>query len=115
MLNGGRCDTKRNTRPTARRPGRPCWGLLLAVGLCACGGTELDGVGGVPLVTLEACHELGGTPLFDPGDGRPLESSCPEGLGLLGVFDEPFFGSDGGLCCGSPDAVAPVDAFEREL
>lgn len=75
--------------------------LALATWAVACGGGN-DGlsVNGQPLVTLEECRELGGSPLFDPDDGRPVQESCPEGLSFLGEFEEPFFGTDGGLCCG---------------
>jgi hypothetical protein len=78
-----------------------CLTLALAAWVVACGG-ERDGlsVNGQPLVTLEECGEIGGSPLFDPDDGRPVELSCPEGLSFLGEFEEPFFGTDGGLCCG---------------
>jgi hypothetical protein len=62
-----------------------------------------------PLLTIEECGEVGGTPLFDPADERPLAASCPDGLGFLGVFEEPFFGTDGGICCGGPDATNGAD------
>ena len=80
---------------------RLCLVFGLAASAVACGGSN-DGlsVNGQPLVTIEECRELGGSPLFDPDDGRPVELSCPEGLSFLGEFEEPFFGSDGGLCCG---------------
>jgi len=58
--------------------------------------------GAIPL-TIRECQELGGTPLFDPEDGRAIEDSCPEGLRFLGEFAEPFFGSDGGICCTGPE------------
>jgi hypothetical protein len=78
-----------------------CFTLGLAAWAVACGG-DRDGlsVNGQPLVTIEECRELGGSPLFDPDDGRPVELSCPDGLSFLGEFEEPFFGTDGGLCCG---------------
>jgi hypothetical protein len=91
------------TATTRMRLRRLCLtlGLAAALAAVACGG-ERDGlsVNGQPLVTIEECHELGGSPLFDPDDGRPVELSCPDGLSFLGEFEEPFFGTDGGLCCG---------------
>ena len=71
--------------------------LALALG---CGGAVEPGALGERPLTIRECHELGGSPLFDPRDGRALEASCPEGLRFLGEFSEPFFGSDGGICCG---------------
>jgi hypothetical protein len=56
-----------------------------------------------PPQTIKECQELGGSPLFDPDDGRTIEDSCPEGLRFLGEFSEPFFGSDGGICCTGPE------------
>jgi hypothetical protein len=97
-----------NAPPLARpsRCHRSASGRCVAIGLAAflglamaaaCGDTSsLDGT---PLLTLEQCSEQGGSPLFDPDDGRPIEDSCPEGLRFLGEFTEPFFGEDGGLCC----------------
>ena len=55
--------------------------------------------GAMQPLTIRECQGLGGSPLFDPEDGRAIEDSCPEGLRFLGEFDEPFFGSDGGICC----------------
>jgi hypothetical protein len=76
--------------------------VLVAVSfpvLAACGAAgEVDDT---QLSSIAECHERGGSPLFDPDDGRPVELSCPEGLRFIGTFEEPFFGSDGGLCCGS--------------
>jgi hypothetical protein len=78
-----------------------CLALGLSASLFACGSArEGLSVNGQPLVTIEECGEIGGSPLFDPDDGRPVELSCPEGLSFLGEFEEPFFGTDGGLCCG---------------
>ena len=97
--------TKRNVRSVARRRGAIALALAtLAAAAIACGGSELD-PDAPPLLTLAECGEVGGTPLFDPADERPEAESCPEGLGFLGVFDEPFFGSDGGICCGGPDTA----------
>jgi hypothetical protein len=71
--------------------------LSLAFG---CGeAVEPAALGDRPPETIEECRELGGSPLFDPEDGRSVEDSCPEGLRFLGEFSEPFFGSDGGICC----------------
>jgi hypothetical protein len=72
-------------------------GFLGALAL-ACGEAGPDGA----VLTIAECQELGGSPFFDPEDERPLEMSCPEGLGYLGEFDEPFFGADGGICCSGP-------------
>jgi hypothetical protein len=67
----------------------------------ACGGAEPGD--GLPLLTIAECQDLGGAPLFDPEDERPIQESCPEGLYFAGEFDEEFFGADGGLCCVSPE------------
>jgi hypothetical protein len=72
------------------------FGVMVAL---ACGGGDTESLDGTPLLTLEECSEQGGSPLFDPDDGRPIEDSCPEGLRFLGEFTESFFGEDGGLCC----------------
>lgn len=81
-------------------------GALVAVSfavLAACGAAaEVDDT---RLSSIAECHERGGSPLFDPDDGRPVELSCPEGLRFIGTFEEPFFGSDGGLCCGGADSA----------
>jgi hypothetical protein len=71
--------------------------LTLALVTLGCGE---GGPGSSPL-TIAECQELGGSPLFDPEDERPLETSCPSGLHFLGEFDEPFFGAEGGICCTS--------------
>jgi hypothetical protein len=84
------------------RGGRAAIGLAALFGLAlalACGGDDTESLDGTPLLTLEECSEQGGSPLFDPDDGRPIEDSCPEGLRFLGEFTESFFGEDGGLCC----------------
>ena len=74
--------------------------LLAALAVVgACGDAVDPGALGEPPLTIRECQELGGSPLFDPEDGRAIEDSCPEGLRFLGEFDEPFFGSDGGICC----------------
>jgi hypothetical protein len=74
--------------------------LALATGLAALGACGDAGqLDETHLSSIAECLERGGTPLFDPDDGRPVELSCPEGLWFVGTFDEPFFGSDGGLCC----------------
>jgi hypothetical protein len=106
-----RSDAIRNARSVARRRGALAVALVTLVtlaGVLACGGSELD-PDAAPLLTLAECGEVGGTPLFDPADERPLAASCPEGLGFLGVFEEPFFGTDGGICCGGPDATNGAD------
>jgi len=70
----------------------------------ACGdAVELGPLEDRPPQTISECQELGGSPLFDPDDGRAIEDSCPEGLRFLGEFSEPFFGSDGGICCTGPE------------
>lgn len=80
--------------------------VSLAV-LAACGAAgEVDDT---QLASIAECHGRGGSPLFDPDDGRPVELSCPEGLRFIGTFEEPFFGTDGGLCCGGSDS-ADADA-----
>jgi hypothetical protein len=71
--------------------------LALGAASLACGGAESGD--GLPLLTISECQELGGAPLFDPEDERPLTESCPEGLYFVGEFDEEFFGADGGICC----------------
>ena len=68
-----------------------------------CGDAVDPGALGDPPLTIRECQELGGTPLFDPEDGRAVEDSCPEELRFLGEFAEPFFGSDGGICCTGPE------------
>jgi hypothetical protein len=88
-----------------------CLGAL-AIGAAslACGGAESGE--GLPLVTIAECQDLGGAPLFDPEDERPITESCPEGLYFVGEFDEEFFGADGGICCGGAD-TAGVSEEER--
>jgi hypothetical protein len=90
------------SRHRTRRAGEPTLlaALLVSAGLLgalslACG----DAAQGASVLTIAECQELGGSPFFDPEDERPIEMSCPEGLGYLGEFDEPFFGAHGGLCC----------------
>jgi hypothetical protein len=78
--------------------------LALGVASLACGGAERGD--GLPLLTIAECQDLGGAPLFDPEDERPIQESCPEGLYFAGEFDEEFFGADGGLCCVSPEPVS---------
>ncbi|HKO91577.1 MAG TPA: hypothetical protein VJU61_10515 [Polyangiaceae bacterium] len=75
------------------------WGL-------GCGDAVDPGGLGEPL-TIAECQELGGSPLFDPEDGRAIEASCPQGLHFLGEFSEPFFGSDGGICCADTEGEDP--------
>ena len=104
-------DAKRNARSVARRRAAIALGLGAAIGIIACGGNELDPVA-PPLLTIAECREVGGAPLFDPQDDRPRASSCPEGLGFLGVFEEPFFGSDGGICCGGLDEAETGEPAE---
>jgi len=67
---------------------------------------EPGDLGELPL-TIRQCQELGGSPLFDPEDGRAIEDSCPQGLHFLGEFTEPFFGSDGGICCAGTEGEDP--------
>jgi len=99
-------------RSVARRRGLIALAVaVVAAAAVACGGSELD-PDAPPLLTLEECDEVGGTPLFDPADERPQAASCPEGLGFLGVFEEPFYGTDGGICCGGPDAAEPEDSAD---
>jgi hypothetical protein len=85
--------TRRAAGPTALAALLVSLGMLGTLAL-GCG----DAPGGPPL-TIADCQELGGSPFFDPEDERPIEMSCPEGLGYLGEFDEPFFGAEGGICC----------------
>ena len=106
-------DAKRNARSVARRRAAIALALGAAITAIACGGSELD-PDAPPLLTIAECREVGGAPLFDPADERPLASSCPEGLGFLGVFEEPFFGSDGGICCGGLDSAEATEAEEPE-
>lgn len=104
----------RQIRSVARRRGVIAVALAALAGVVgACGGSELDPDAAPPL-TIAECQEAGGTPLFDPADERPLAESCPEGLGFLGAFDEPFFGTDGGICCGGPDLTDTGADVERE-
>jgi hypothetical protein len=86
---------------------RPTFGLaLVAVVSLALGCGDAVEPGALddrePL-TIRECQDLGGSPLFDPEDERAIEDSCPEGLRFLGEFSEPFFGSDGGICCTGPE------------
>lgn len=81
--------------------------LLLGLGPVACGGArELEG--GLALVSIAECEELGGAPLFAPDDERPPEHSCPDGLEAIAVFDEDFYGSRGGVCCTGDTASGEV-------
>ena len=84
-----------------RRPALPAVPLfVLVTGLVALGACGDAGpLDGTQLSSVAECLDRGGAPLFDPDDGRPVQLSCPEGLRFIGTFDEPFFGSDGGLCC----------------
>lgn len=107
MLTTRITDAKRNARSVARRAAIAL-ALGAAIGAIACGESDLD-PDAPPLLTLAECREVGGAPLFDPADERPRASSCPEGLGFLGVFEEPFFGSDGGICCGGLDAAETTE------
>jgi len=85
--------------------------LVLGLAALACG--EADEVdGGLPMVTIAECEDMGGAPLFDPGDGRPVEMSCPDGLDAIAEFEEDFYGSEGGVCCTSDDAPADVPAAD---
>ena len=104
-------DAKRNARSVARRRAAIALGLGAVIGIIACGGSELDPEA-PPLLTIAECREVGGAPLFDPQDERPRASSCPEGLGFLGVFEEPFFGSEGGICCGGLDEAETGEPSE---
>jgi hypothetical protein len=105
--------------PSRRRPAhsqRAAIGLAAFVGLAvalACGGAETESLDGTPLLTLDECSERGGSPLFDPDDGRAIEDSCPEGLRFLGEFTESFFGEDGGLCCINASSIDERAADER--
>lgn len=76
---------------------------MLGAAALGCGdGAEMAGA--LPLVTIAECDALGGAPLFDPEDELPLELSCPDGLEAIAEFDEDFYGSQGGVCCVSPEA-----------
>jgi hypothetical protein len=81
---------------------RLCCGLLLVVGGLAWGCGDALGPTGEFALTIEECEEIGGTPLFDPEDQRPLQLSCPQGLLYMGQFEEDFYGTEGGVCCGGP-------------
>jgi hypothetical protein len=105
---------KRNAGSVARRRAAIALAIGAAIGAIACGGSDLDDPDAPPLLTIAECREVGGAPLFDPADERPLASSCPEGLGFLGVFEEPFFGSDGGICCGDPDAAELAETADPD-
>jgi hypothetical protein len=77
----------------------------LGLGALGCGDAgEMEGP--LPLVTIAECDEMGGAPLFDPEDERPVELSCPDGLEAIAEFDEEFYGSQGGVCCTSPEAAS---------
>ena len=104
-------DAKRNARSVARRRAAIALAIGAAIGVIACAGSDLD-PDAPALLTIEECREVGGAPLFDPADERPRASSCPEGLGFLGVFEEPFFGSDGGICCGGLDSREAAETEE---
>jgi hypothetical protein len=75
--------------------------IALGAAALACGGAEPGD--GLPLLTITECQDLGGAPLFDPEDQRPLQESCPDGTYFVGEFDEEFYGGDGGICCAGPD------------
>jgi hypothetical protein len=83
--------------------------FVLAAGVAALGSGSLgcgaagEQQGGLPLVTIAECEQMDGTPLFDPEDERPLESSCPDSLEAIAELDEDFYGSPGGICCTNPD------------
>ena len=88
-----------------------CLGALALGGASlACGGAETGE--GLPLLTIVECQDLGGAPLFDPEDERPVAESCPDGLYFVGEFDEEFFGADGGICCAGADAAGAVSENE---
>jgi hypothetical protein len=77
-----------------------CLGATLSALALGCGeAADPEGLDSSEPQTIAECQAWGGSPLFDPRDGRSIEMSCPEGLRFLGQFDEPFFGSDGGICC----------------
>lgn len=80
--------------------------VLVSLGLLtlACGGAE----SGSALLTIAECEEVGGAPFFDPEDERPAEMSCPAALSYLGEFEEPFFGAEGGICCGGSEATGSL-------
>jgi hypothetical protein len=81
---------------------RFCYGLVLVAGALVWGcGDALEPAGEFAL-TIEECEAIGGTPLFDPEDRRPLQLSCPQGLLYMGQFEEDFYGTEGGVCCGGP-------------
>jgi hypothetical protein len=81
-----------------------CLGALgLGATSLACGGAESGE--GLPLLTITECQDLGGAPLFDPEDERPVAESCPEGLYFVGEFNEEFFGADGGICCAGAETA----------
>ena|SRR5688572_12942547 len=89
--------------PRWRWPVRALGASLLALGASALGCSGAATEDGLPLLTIAECQDLGGAPLFDPEDERPIQESCPEGLYFAGEFDEEFFGADGGICCVSPE------------
>jgi hypothetical protein len=78
-----------------------CLAIPLGAFVVACGASPSSS----PPLSIADCQALGGFPLFDPDDERPIETSCPEGLGFLGEFHEPFFGAQGGICCGGPESA----------
>jgi hypothetical protein len=77
-------------------------GAALGWGSLGCGAAG-EQEGGLPLVTIAECEQMDGTPLFDPEDERPLESSCPDSLEAIAELDEDFYGSEGGICCTNPE------------
>jgi hypothetical protein len=81
------------------------WGSLTL----ACGG-GVDTGSSLTLASIAECRQLGGAPLFDLDDDRPIEKSCPEGLLFVAAFDEEFYGADWGICC--VDADAPEEPTE---
>jgi hypothetical protein len=88
--------------------------LGLALGSLGCGDAG-EQEGGLPLVTIAECEEMGGAPLFDPEDERPLELSCPDGLDAIAEFEEDFYGSQGGVCCTGASADGPASSGDVTL
>jgi hypothetical protein len=102
------------SRDTVLAGALPLGGAALLWGLLALGcGNAMDDEAGFTLASSAECQQLGGAPLFDLEDDRPLDRSCPEGLVFLAAFEEEFYGDDWGICCADPDAPEePLEGAE---
>jgi hypothetical protein len=92
---------------------RLCCGFLLVLGAHVWGCGDALGPAGEFALTIDECEEIGGTPLFDPEDQRPLQLSCPQGLLYMGQFEEDFYGTEGGVCCGGSPSSKPASSEDE--